>query len=47
MECVQYCSQKYDLPVPKVMDIRGFGALISSGLTNARARLNEDAFSAR
>lgn len=36
--------RKYDLPEPKMMEIGGFGKLISSGLTDTRARLNEDAF---
>ena len=36
--------RKLDLPEPKLMDIRGFGKLISSGLTNPKVRLNEDAF---
>lgn len=35
---------KHDLPEPKKMEIEGFGRLISSGLTDAKARLNEDAF---
>lgn len=36
--------QKFDLPKPKLMDIKGFGKLISSGLTDPKVRLNEDAF---
>jgi 7-cyano-7-deazaguanine synthase len=36
--------RKHDLPDPKMMEIGGFGKLISSGLTNVKARLNEDAF---
>lgn len=33
-----------ELPPPKVGDLAGFGALISSGLTDQRLRLYEDAF---
>lgn len=36
--------KKYNFPVPKIMDLKGFGKLISSGLTDSKARLNEDAF---
>lgn len=36
--------KKYNLSEPKLMDVKGFGKLISSGLTNPKARLNEDAF---
>jgi len=36
--------KKYDFPIPKIMDLRGFGKLISSGLTDSKARINEDAF---
>lgn len=32
------------LPKPVVMDISGFGRLISSGLTDPKKRVNEDAF---
>jgi 7-cyano-7-deazaguanine synthase len=32
------------LPTPVVMDISGFGSLISSGLTDRTKRVNEDAF---
>jgi 7-cyano-7-deazaguanine synthase len=35
---------KYDLPDPRIMEIGGFGRLISSGLTDSNARINEDAF---
>lgn len=33
-----------DLPLPVVMNITGFGNLISSGLTDRNKRVNEDAF---
>jgi 7-cyano-7-deazaguanine synthase len=36
--------RKYNLPTPKLMDLCGFGKLISSGLTDSRLRINEDAF---
>ena len=36
--------RKHDLPDPRMMEIGGFGKLISSGLTDTSARLNEDAF---
>lgn len=36
--------KKYNFPIPKIMDLKGFGKLISSGLTDLKARLNEDAF---
>lgn len=32
------------LPRPVIMNVRGFGALISSGLTDPNKRVNEDAF---
>ena len=35
---------KYNFPIPNIMDLKGFGKLISSGLTDLKARLNEDAF---
>jgi 7-cyano-7-deazaguanine synthase len=36
--------KKLDLPSPEVMNIKGFGKLISSGLTDPTKRVNEDAF---
>jgi len=36
--------KKYNFPIPKIMDLKGFGKLISSGLTDSKVRLNEDAF---
>jgi len=40
------CSvlRKHNLPEPKMMEIGGFGKIISSGLTDRKARINEDAF---
>lgn len=35
---------KLKLPIPTRMDLRGFGKLIPSGLTNRKLRLNEDAY---
>ncbi len=32
------------LPAPVLMNLHGFGQLISCGLTNTRARINEDGF---
>jgi len=36
--------QNLGLPRPALMSLRGFGELISSGLTDPRMRINEDAF---
>jgi 7-cyano-7-deazaguanine synthase len=36
--------RKYKLPKPRIMNVSGFGRLISSGLTNRKMRRNEDAF---
>lgn len=36
--------KKLDLPPPVVMDVSGFGNLISSGLTDPNKLVNEDAF---
>jgi 7-cyano-7-deazaguanine synthase len=36
--------QKFDLPVPKIMNVNGFGAQIASGITNRDLRIYEDAF---
>lgn len=35
---------KFGLPRPVIMDLRGYGHLIHSGLTNPAMRINEDAF---
>lgn len=35
---------KLGLPNPKVMDLKGYGELIPSGLTSPKLRINEDAF---
>ena len=35
---------RYSLPHPAIMNINGFGRLISSGLTDPSKRVNEDAF---
>jgi 7-cyano-7-deazaguanine synthase len=35
---------KFGLPYPEVMNLSGFGNLISSGLTNPNMNVNEDAF---
>lgn len=39
-----YVHKKYQLPKPGIMKVSGFGKLISSGLTDSKARLYEDAF---
>lgn len=36
--------KKYNLPNPRLVDVKGFGKLIFCGLTNPKARLVEDAF---
>jgi 7-cyano-7-deazaguanine synthase len=36
--------KRLGLPIPEVMKLDGFGKLISSGLTNSKFRINEDAF---
>ena len=41
------CQRLFDklkLPEPVRMDLRGFGKIIPSGLTNSKLRLNEDAY---
>lgn len=39
-----YNFQRYGLPTPEVMRIGGYGALLSSGLTDSRKKIFEDAF---
>jgi 7-cyano-7-deazaguanine synthase len=36
--------KRYGLPEPVKMNLRGYGELVSSGLTNRSKRINEDAF---
>lgn len=36
--------KEFDLPKPVQMDVRGFGKVVPSGLTNSKLRINEDAF---
>jgi len=36
--------EKFNLPHPKIMNLNGFGNLISSGLTDRKMDLNKDAF---
>jgi len=36
--------EKNRLPKPSIMDLKGFGALVPSGLTDSTLRVNEDAF---
>jgi 7-cyano-7-deazaguanine synthase len=39
-----YVHEKLGLPHPAVMNLSGFGNLISSGLTDRNMKINEDAF---
>lgn len=39
-----YNFQRYGLPAPEVMEIGGYGAMLSSGLTDSRKNIFEDAF---
>lgn len=43
-EACIYNHNKYELPKPKKMVIKGFGKLIHSGLTDRKLRIREDAF---
>lgn len=43
-EACQTVHVNHGLPEPVSMDLRGFGKLVSSGLTDRRKRVNEDAF---
>lgn len=43
-EACVYNHNKYKLPTPKKMSVRGFGNLIHSGLTDRKLRIKEDAF---
>lgn len=36
--------RRYGMPAPRVADVAGFGALLSSGLTDSSKRILEDAF---
>ena len=36
--------KRHDLPTPQIADVRGFGALIPSGITSQHLRIVEDAF---
>lgn len=36
--------EKYELPLPTVIDISGFGRIIPSGITNSKMHIYEDAF---
>jgi 7-cyano-7-deazaguanine synthase len=39
-----YNFRRYDLPTPKIVQLGGFGALLSSGLTDRNKKIYEDAF---
>jgi 7-cyano-7-deazaguanine synthase len=39
-----YNFRRYKLPTPKISQITGYGALLSSGLTDSSKRIYEDAF---
>ena len=43
-EACQTVHQRFNLPTPERMNLAGFGRLVRSGLTDARMRVNEDAF---
>ncbi len=43
-EACKRLHEKYDLPSVTRMDLSGFGRTISSGITDPRLRINEDAF---
>ncbi|HJZ04788.1 MAG TPA: 7-cyano-7-deazaguanine synthase [Patescibacteria group bacterium] len=36
--------KKFGLPTPEIVNIAGYGALLSSGITDSRKRIYEDAF---
>mgnify|MGYP000906041442 CR=1 FL=1 len=36
--------KRHDLPIPKIVQLSGYGALLSSGLTDPNKRIFEDAF---
>jgi len=40
----RFTHQKHGLPNPVLVNLSGYGRLISSGLTNPAVRVNEDAF---
>jgi len=39
-----YNFQRYKLPSPKILQIKGYGELLSSGLTDSKKHIFEDAF---
>lgn len=39
-----YNFQRYKLPSPKILQIKGYGELVSSGLTDSKKHIYEDAF---
>jgi 7-cyano-7-deazaguanine synthase len=44
---IQACTNnfaKHELPVPEIINLQGYGAFFSSGLTDPRKRVLEDAF---
>lgn len=43
-EACRHLHKKHGLPTVTRMDISGFGKVISSGITDPRLRINEDAF---
>ena len=36
--------RRYNLPTPRIVELNGYGALLSSGLTDSNKRIFEDAF---
>ena len=43
-EACKRLHEQFGLPKIKYMDLSGFGKIISSGITDAKLRINEDAF---
>ena len=43
-EACEYNHEKHKLPKPKKMNLKGFGKIIQSGLTDSTLRVKEDAF---
>lgn len=43
-EACRAVHAKHNLPEPTLMNLSGYGQIISSGLTDSRLRVNEDAF---
>jgi 7-cyano-7-deazaguanine synthase len=44
LKACMFVLGRFNIPPPAIMNINGFGRLISSGLTDPNKRVNEDAF---